>query len=148
MRAFKVIKFILPILILSACGSSKSADSFPIQKESNILYNKTWQLEYVSGITTNINALFPDKKPELTFDSNGNMVRGNAGCNGYSATFTKNGDEITFSDPGPATLMYCGDGEPQFLKTMKQINHYSVDGDGKLNLMIDDIPVMRFHKLQ
>ncbi|MEO6346855.1 MAG: META domain-containing protein [Aquaticitalea sp.] len=135
------------IFLVFNCGSTKNTESFPIQKDSNILYDKTWQLEYVSGINTNVEDLFPNKKPELTFDSLGNMVRGNAGCNGYSATFTKNGDEISFSDPGPSTLMYCGDGEPTFLKIMTKINRYSVDGDGKLNLMVDDVPVMRFHKL-
>lgn len=146
----KYSKLILPLLfacLLVGCKSTKNTDSFPIQKDSNILYDKTWQLEYISGINNNVKDLFPTKKPELTFDPIGNVVRGNAGCNGYSATFTKNGDEISFSDPGPATLMYCGDGEPQFLKIMKQINRYSVDGDGKLNLMIDDIPMLRFHKL-
>ena len=144
------LKAIIPLFFLSlvfSCGSTKNTDSFPIQKDSNILYDKTWQLEYVSGINNNVDSMFPDKKPELVFDSNGKIVRGNAGCNGYSATFTKNGDQISFSDPGPATLMYCGDGEPSFLKIMKQINRYSVDGDGKLNLMVDDVPVMRFHKL-
>lgn len=147
MKYFKLILPLFFVYMLFSCGSAKNADSFPIQKDSNILYDKTWQLEYVSGIDTNVNDLFPEKKPELTFDPIGNMVRGNAGCNGYSATFTKNGDEISFSDPGPATLMYCGEGEPQFLEIMKQINRYSVDGDGKLNLMVDDIPAMRFHKL-
>lgn len=147
MKHLKIIVLSFMLLLALSCGSSNRAESFPIQKESNVLYDKTWQLEYVAGINMNADEMFPDKKPELTFDSIGNMVRGNAGCNGYSATFTKNGDEISFSDPGPSTLMYCGDGEPEFLKIMKQINQYSVDGDGKLNLMVDDIPAMRFHKL-
>lgn len=146
----KHLKSMIPLLIVfvvCSCSSTKNADSFPIKRESTVLYDNTWQLEYISGIRIAFDGLFPEKKPELNFDSTGNMVRGYAGCNGYSATFTKDGDEISFSDPGPSTLMYCGEGEEQFLEIMKQINRYSIDTDGKLNLMIDEVPLMRFHKL-
>lgn len=140
--------FLIVILgLFLSCSSAKQADQIPL-KESGVLYGHTWQLEYLSDIGSSYEELFPQKKPELTFDEIKNLVRGNAGCNGYSATFTKDGDKISFSEPGPSTLMYCGDGEPEFLNIMSKINRYSVGPDGKLNLMIDDVPMLRFHKQQ
>ena len=41
-------------------------------------------------------------------------------------------------------MMYCGEGEQQFLSMMKKINKYSIDKDGKLILMINEVPMMRF----
>lgn len=147
MKISKSIFSLFLILLTISCSGTKSAEHLPNKKVITVLYKGTWQLEYISGIGITMEELFPDKKPELAFNSTDHMVRGNAGCNGYSATFTKNGDEMSFSNPGPSTLMYCGEGETQFLNIMKQINRYSIDTDGKLNLLIDDIPMMRFHKL-
>jgi len=44
--------------------------------------------------------------------------------------------------------MYCGKGEKVFLNMMKKINKFEIDADGKLNLMINDVSMMRFHKIQ
>jgi hypothetical protein len=47
------------------------------------------------------------------------------------------------------TMRYCeGGGEQAFLEMMKKINKISVDKDGKLNLLLNDIPMMRFKKVQ
>lgn len=138
----------LLLLLFSACNSTKNVDTIPTTKDSGLLYGHVWQLEYMSGIRIAFEGLFPDKKPEITFHELDNMVRGNAGCNGYSAPYTKEGDKISFGEPGPSTLMYCGEGEQQFLNMMKKMNRYSIDSDGKLNLMIDDIPMMRFKKIE
>ncbi|MEZ4803392.1 MAG: META domain-containing protein [Gelidibacter sp.] len=147
MKNFQLLSATFLLIICCACSSTKNTDSFPVKKDNGVLYDNTWQLEYMSGIRIAFEGLFPDKKPEITFDEIDKLVRGNAGCNGYSATYTKEGDQISFGDPGPSTMMYCGEGEQQFLAMMKKINRFSVDSDGKLNLMIDDIPMMRFHKL-
>ncbi|PWI28939.1 META domain-containing protein [Flavobacteriaceae bacterium LYZ1037] len=139
------IQSILLVLILSlttACSSKK--------EKANIdqLYDTTWQLEYMSGPRIAFDGLFPDKKPELTFNKETSEVSGNNSCNGYSAKYTLEGNSISFGEPGPTTMMFCGEGEPQFLAMMKKINAYSFDADGKLNLMIDDVPMMRFKKIQ
>lgn len=147
MKNFQLLSTFLALFIICSCTSTKTADTFPVKTDSGVLYGHTWQLEYISGIRIAFEGLFPDKKPEITFDDTEKLVRGNAGCNGYSATYTKEGDQISFGDPGPSTLMYCGEGEQQFLNMMKKIRRYSVDSDGKLNLIIDDIPMMRFKKL-
>jgi hypothetical protein len=45
-------------------------------------------------------------------------------------------------------MMFCdGGGEQQFLQQMKKITSYSIDKDGKLNLIQDDVPMMRFKKV-
>ncbi|MDC7999845.1 META domain-containing protein [Aequorivita todarodis] len=125
-----------------ACGSKKEVNS------SEQLYGTTWQLEYMSGPRIAFDGLFPNKKPEITFNKATSEVTGNNSCNGYSAKYTLNGKSISFGEPGPTTMMYCGEGEPQFLNMMKKINGYSFDADGKLNLMIGEVPMMRFKKVE
>lgn len=58
-----------------------------------------------------------------------------------------NGKQISFGDPGMTTMMFCGEGEKFFLNTMKKVTTYKIDADGKLNLMIGDVPMMRFKKI-
>lgn len=114
--------------------------------DSEKLYNTTWELEYISGPRIAFDGLYPDKKPKITFDKTTNKVSGNNSCNGYSADYTLNGSSITFGENGPSTMMFCGDGETVFMNMLKKINKYSFDKDGKLNLMIDDVTMMRFKK--
>ncbi|MFL0353169.1 META domain-containing protein [Xanthomarina sp. GH4-25] len=136
------ILFLLFLSLISACGSKKEKASI------DQLYGNTWQLEYMSGPRIAFDGLFPDKKPELTFNKETSEVSGNNSCNGYSAKYTLEGNSISFGEPGPTTMMFCGEGEPQFLAMMKKINAYDFDADGKLNLMIEDVPMMRFKKTQ
>ncbi|WP_341215342.1 META domain-containing protein [uncultured Wocania sp.] len=131
---------IFAFLIIS-CASKKNMDS-------DKLYNTSWELEYISGPRIAFNGLYPDKKPKISFDKTTNKVEGNNSCNGYSADYTLNGKEMSFGEPGPTTMMFCGEGEKVFLNTMKKINKYSFDEEGKLNLMIDDVTMMRFRKVQ
>jgi len=42
--------------------------------------------------------------------------------------------------------MFCGEGETVFINMTKKINKYSFDQDGKLNLMLDNVSMMRFKK--
>jgi heat shock protein HslJ len=133
-------KTLLPIAILSlivaSCAQQENAEAE--------LFDTTWTLEYMSGIRIAFEGLFPDRKPEITFDEGTGKVLGHSGCNGYSADFTVNQDEISFGEPGPTTMMYCGEGEGQFLNMMERINRFGFDDEGNLNLMIDDVPMMRF----
>ncbi|MBP0904971.1 META domain-containing protein [Mariniflexile gromovii] len=135
--------FLIAILavIITACGAKKNVDS-------NKLYNTTWELEYISGPRIAFNGLYPDKKPKITFDKITEQVTGNNSCNGYSANYKLNNDSIKIGEPGPTTMMFCGEGEKVFLNMMTKINTYSLDADGKLNLMIDEVPMMRFKKAE
>ncbi|UOR30065.1 META domain-containing protein [Flavobacteriaceae bacterium GSB9] len=84
----------------------------------------------------------------MTFNETSKNVAGNNSCNAYSAPFKLEGETVSFGEPRITTMMYCGEGEKVFLNTMKKINKYSFDDYGKLNLMVDDIPMMWFHKIQ
>lgn len=139
MKQPKILYILITLLCLNACQSTKnSADN---------LYNTAWELEYISGPKIAFNGLFPDKKPQITFNKTTNNVEGNAGCNGYRAEYTLNGDNISFGEPGPTTMMYCGEGEQTFLSTIKKIDTYSFDEEGKLVLMMGDVAMMRFKKV-
>lgn len=125
--------------MLISCGShEKSSEA--------ALYGHTWELDYISGPRIAFDGLFPDKKPHITFQKEEQVVEGNNGCNGYRANFTLEGQKITFGDPGPTTMMYCGEGEQVFLRTMKKVSSFRINSEGKLELVMDDIPMMRFKK--
>lgn len=126
-------------LIISSCGTKKVVND-------NMLYNTTWELEYISGPRIAFEGLFPDKKPYISFDKETSEVRGNNSCNGYTAKYTLNESAISFGEPGPTTMMYCGEGEKVFVNMMEKINQYGFDEEGKLTLMLNDVPMMRFKK--
>ena len=127
------------LLITVSCAKKDTAEQ---------LYGTTWELEYISGPKIAFDALFHMKKPQLMFDKETMKVMGNNGCNGYTAEFTLDKENaISFGEAGPTTMMYCGQGEQEFLKTIKKINKYSFDLEGKLNLLMDDVTMMRFKKV-
>ncbi|SNR47395.1 META domain-containing protein [Flavobacterium sp. ov086] len=129
-------------LSFNSCCTKKTATA------ASALYNTTWELEYISGPRIAFNGLFPDKKPFIKFDESKNEVSGNAGCNGYSAPYTLKGNSLTFGEQGPTTMMYCeGGGEQTFTQMIRTIDSYSIDKDGKLNLLVKDVPMMRFKKV-
>lgn len=129
------------VLFVSSCGSSKSAPE-------EALYGTVWELDYISGPRIAFEGLFPDKKPQITFNKETNEVSGSGSCNGYAAKYTLNGKAISFGEQYPTTMMFCdGGGEAQFTQTIKKVDSYSFDSDGKLNLLIEDIPFLRFKKV-
>ncbi|RVT75397.1 META domain-containing protein [Flavobacterium sufflavum] len=140
MKPKKYIFLFMLTLFFASCSSTK-------QMTSENLFKSAWELEYLSGLRIAFDGLFPDKKPQISFNPTSKKVEGNDSCNGYSADYTFSGDKISFGDPGPTTMMYCGEGEKFFLNTIKKINKYNIDKEGKLNLMIDDVPMMRFNKI-
>jgi len=133
-----ILLFFSVMLLVASCGVAKSS-----AKE---LYATTWELEYISGTRIAFDGLFPDKKPQITFSKETGKVSGTDSCNGYSADFELAENSIVFGDPGPTTMMFCGGSERQFLAMMKKIDGYSVE-DGKLNLLVGEVPMMRFKKL-
>jgi heat shock protein HslJ len=128
-------------LFMSACSTVKNT------KPKDSLSNVTWELEYISGPRIAFEGLYPNKKPQITFNTTTNEVSGTSSCNGYSAKYTSNGKTISFGEPGPTTMMFCeGGGEKTFLQTIKKVDNYSIDTDGKLNLNVGEVPMMRFKK--
>ena len=129
-------------LFFASCNASNEASY------AGNLFDTTWQLEYISGPRIAFDGLYPNKKPQLTFDQKETRVYGNNGCNGYSAPYTLKGKSLSFGEAGPTTMMFCEcGGEQEFLKQIKQFTSYSIDKDGKLNLINGDVPVMRFKKV-
>ena len=105
----------------------------------------TWELSYISGKRIAFDGLYPNKKPQITFDSSKTELRGNSSCNGFSSKYRVNKNEITFGSP-LGTMMACeGSGEQDFYQMLKKVNRYSVN-ETTLNLLIDDVAVMRFAK--
>ncbi|WP_166922306.1 META domain-containing protein [Flavobacterium poyangense] len=142
MKNYVIALVAISTLVLNSCKASKETSS-----TANI-YDTTWELEYISGPRIAFEGLFPNKKPQLTFDQKETRVYGNNGCNGYSATYTLNGKKLSFGEAGPTTMMFCeGGGEQQFLQQIAKITSYTVDKDGKLNLIEGDVPMMRFKKV-
>lgn len=126
-------------LILSGCTSLKN--TIPLSSE-------TWELEYVTGPKIAFDGLFPENKPQVTFNTTKKEVSGTTGCNGFSTKYTLDGQTIKFDENFPITMRYCeGGGEQIFLKMIKEVNHYFIDYEGKLFLNKGDIPMMRFKKI-
>jgi heat shock protein HslJ len=133
---------LLLALFISACSTVKNT------KTGDSLSNATWELEYISGPRIAFEGLYPNKKPQITFNTKTNEVSGTSSCNGYSTKYTSNGKTISFGEPGPTTMMFCeGGGEQTFLQMIKKVDNYSIDKDGKLNLNMAEVPMMRFKKI-
>ncbi|WP_400073381.1 META domain-containing protein [Zobellia russellii] len=128
-------------LIFTSCSTTKKVADTP-------LYGTLWELEYLSGPRIAFQGLYPDRKPQITFMEETGRVQGTSSCNGYSAPFTVKGKEISFGEPGPTTLMFCGQGEKFFLNTIKKIDAYKIDEDGKLVLLMDGVAMMRFKAMK
>ena len=127
-------------LVLNGCTTLKT--TIPLSS------NETWELEYITGPRIAFEGLFPENKPQITFNTAKNEVNGTTGCNGFGAKYTLEGQTIKFGENFPMTMRYCeGGGEQVFLKMMKEVNHYYIDNEGKLFLNKDDVPMMRFKKV-
>lgn len=128
------------VYFMSSCSSSKTSTN----KE---LFNTKWELEYITGPRIAFDGLFPDLKPQISFNEKTNEVSGTASCNGYLSNYTLDKNAITFGEPGPTTMMFCeGGGENVFLDMMKKVTSYSIE-DQKLNLKTNNVTLMRFKKV-
>ncbi len=131
---------LLLIAILSIFVVSCTAN--PMAKNDK-MYSNAWELEYITGPRITFQGLFPDQKPKIQFTKGSDMITGNSGCNGYNTKYTMNGKMISFAEPEMSTMMYCGDGENVFRKTMTQVDSYRMT-DGKLEFLMGDVVMMRF----
>ncbi|SHJ36644.1 META domain-containing protein [Pseudozobellia thermophila] len=141
MKTYTSLCILLLVLVFASCSSTQKATD-------NTLFSSAWELEYLSGPRIAFSGLYPDRKPAIRFNPQNSRVEGNNSCNGYSADFTLDGNQISFGEPGPTTMMFCGQGEGFFLNTMKKITAYRIDADGKLELLMDEVPMMRFKPME
>ncbi|MGH2667035.1 META domain-containing protein [Flavobacterium sp.] len=141
MKKYVLLLSVFLFMVLNSCTASKTA-------AAKNLYGATWELEYISGPRIAFEGLFPENKPQITFTENEKKINGTTSCNGYGTSFTIDGNTIKIEQPGAMTMRYCeGGGENVFLQTMEKINKFSIDNEHKLNLMIDNVPMMRFKKV-
>lgn len=137
---------ILFSVLISACCSTKTNETKTTDSKT-AFYDNAWELEYISGPRIAFNGLYPEKKPYIMFNASENQFSGNTSCNGYSGKYTKKENSIQFADP-IKTMMFCeGGGEETFLRTLAKVNKFAIDSDGKLLLLLDDVPMMRFKKI-
>ena len=141
----KKIFFFLIILIITftSCNPCQS-----VVKQSASLEG-TWQLNYISGPRITFEALYPNKKPTIVFDTKENKISGNNGCNPFFGDLKIEGNKIDFKDAKMGmTMMACQEnGDVIFMKTLEKIDSYSISEDGKtLNFMMGEIAMMRFQK--
>ncbi|MDP5201836.1 META domain-containing protein [Flavobacterium sp. DG2-3] len=109
----------------------------------------TWELNYISGPRIAFDGLYPNKKPNITFDTKENRVSGNNSCNSYTGKLNVTGNKIDFTQPMAVTKMMClnGQGEQIYMSTLQKITSYDITDDGKtLNFISGDIAMMRFTK--
>lgn len=140
MRTFVRILVLGFIISVISCASHS-------KNSSSSLFESQWELQYITGPRIAFNGLYPpNKKPKISFDQTTKIVQGNNSCNGYRADYTLYGNKISFGQPGPTTMMYCGEGEKIFLNTMKKVNAYGFDASGNLELKMGEVVLMRFSK--
>ena len=139
MKKQTLLVFALLSVFLMSCSTNMMGDN-------SKLYDNGWELEYITGPRIAFEGLFPDEKPVISFNKSTNMVTGSTGCNGYNTQYKMSGKMISFEVPATTTMRYCGEGEAVFLKTMKEVKSYRMSTDGKLELLMNDIVMMRFKK--
>lgn len=106
----------------------------------------TWEMDYVLHTNESFQALYPERKPTITFTTAENKVNGNSSCNNFFGEYTTGeGNHIKFGNLG-MTRMFCpGNGESVFVTNLEKVTRYSVS-EGILTCISDDIVVMRFKK--
>lgn len=135
---------IFVLALTSACCSKKTNE---MKSDTKIaFYDVTWELEYITGPRITFEGLYPEEKPTLIFTENESRFGGNSSCNAYGGNFTKKENSIHFGD-AIKTMRFCeGGGEETFLNMLGKINKFNLDNNGKLILLKDDVPMMRFKK--
>ena len=133
---YPLLLFLL-IFTLPSCGGGKNPGS-------DVLFGPTWELEFLYGTDRGFQELFPDITPEIVLQQETSTAVGNSGCNGYQAPYTLDGEKIRFGEPGPSTLMFCGEGENLFRQLIREVDQWQLTDEGKLELLAEGSPVLRF----
>lgn len=143
----KILPIIIIVCFLSACESTKTKNMQTNTAASTTsTLDGTWQLNYISGPRIAFDGLYPDKKPEITFNTADTSFSGNTSCNNFRGKLDADASSIHFPEAMAMTRMMCpGEGETVFINTLKKINKYSMS-DSTLTFIMGDIAMMRFVK--
>ncbi|MBU3714861.1 MAG: META domain-containing protein [Ferruginibacter sp.] len=127
-----------------SCGTSKSCCSKGGDAAKTL--NGTWELTFITGPRIAFDGLYPDKKPQLTFNLPDSSVSGNTGCNSLNTVASIKESSISFTQPA-TTKMFCeGAGEPTFVKLLQEVDSYSHPDKNTLEFSGNKIVLMRFTK--
>jgi heat shock protein HslJ len=126
-KLFSPLIFVLLIVVilLSACVPGQ------VVPPSLNLDGTMWNL---AGFRTGEDLTPPVLKTQITLDFKDGQVSGSAGCNGYGASYTLDGNNISFSTEGfVSTMMFCEpqeimDQESRFLTWMQNAETVELQG--------------------
>ena len=119
----------------------------PLKPSNYTKLEGSWELNYISGPRITFEGLYPNRKPEITFETAAKRVSGNNSCNSFNGPLNADDVKISFTEPMAVTKMACpGDGERVFMETLKTVTSYDVSDGQTLNFISGDIAVMRFTK--
>lgn len=136
-----ILILLVVIIVVVGCNTAKSSTA------TVSIYNTTWELEYISGTKIAFEGLYPEVKPTLILNEKEMTYGGNSSCNAYTGSFTYENNLLQFGQT-TRTMRYCeGGGESAFFGMLKKVSKPVIDSDGKLLLMMDDVPMMRFKKV-
>lgn len=142
MKNLLLIGLCLPVLF--SCGAPKKTAA--TGKAASL--QGAWVLDRIPYTRGTFESLYPDARPELSFDVAGKHFSGSTGCNRINGPLVGDARAISFKGDMAVSLMACaGDGEAVFLENLRKVNRYSVSADGsELTLIQGDIALMHFHK--
>ncbi len=136
-----ILVLLVVIVVVIGCTTAKSSTA------TVSIYNTTWELEYISGTKIAFEGLYPEVKPTLILNEKEMTYGGNSSCNAYTGSFTYENNLLQFGQT-TQTMRFCeGGGEQAFFGMLKKVSKPVIDSDGKLLLLMDDVPMMRFKKV-
>lgn len=136
-----ILVLLIVIVVVIGCTTAKSSTA------TVSIYNTTWELEYISGTRIAFEGLYPEVKPTLILNEKEMTYGGNSSCNAYTGSFTYENNLLQFGQT-TQTMRFCeGGGEQAFFGMLKKVSKPVIDSDGKLLLLMDDVPMMRFKKV-
>lgn len=136
-----ILVLLVVIVVVIGCTTAKSSTA------TVSIYNTTWELEYISGTKIAFEGLYPEVKPTLILNEKEMTYGGNSSCNAYTGSFTYENNLLQFGQT-TQTMRFCeGGGEQAFFGMLKKVSKPVIDSDGKLLLLLDDVPMMRFKKV-
>ena len=136
-----ILVLLVVIIVVVGCNTAKSSTA------TVSIYNTTWELEHISGTKIAFEGLYPEVKPTLILNEKEMTYGGNSSCNAYTGSFTYENNLLQFGQT-TQTMRFCeGGGEQAFFGMLKKVSKPVIDSDGKLLLLMDDVPMMRFKKV-
>jgi putative lipoprotein len=86
---------------------------------------QAWQ---VTHIGTRSVADAQPRVPSLVFDAKAPRVSGNTGCNGFSATYTAQGERLQFGPPMSTRMACAGSVEGDFVQALRAVRSQRAEG--------------------